>query len=167
MKTKKKPFLRPRCKIAVKNILNIGHLILTHSMWINHFTILSSNHYDSFYLRINNSPGVSTSFTGEILSAIVPGGNLSYAKSMTSLIQISSGSAARVSHFPILKSCFSAKVRFFYEIDWHINTWLLPCLSMGPKWFWTVQIILVEYQLFWTGPIRFGLVKIILDRSKL
>ena len=32
----------------------------------------------------------------------------------------------------------------------------MPCPSMGPKWFWTVQIFLVEYQSFWTGPIRFG-----------
>ena len=32
---------------------------------------------------------------------------------------------------------------------------------MGSKWFWTVQIILVEYQLFCTNPIRFGRVQII------
>ena len=44
---------------------------------------------------------------------------------------------------------------------------VMPCPSMGPKWFWTNQIILVEYQLFWTGPIRFGWVQIILVRSKL
>ena len=37
---------------------------------------------------------------------------------------------------------------------------------MCPKWFWTVQIILVKYQLFWTGPIHFGQVQIILVRSK-
>ena len=43
----------------------------------------------------------------------------------------------------------------------------LVLLSMGPKWFWTVQIILIKYQLFWTGPIRFGHVQSILDRSKL
>ena len=42
----------------------------------------------------------------------------------------------------------------------------MPCPSMGPKWFWTVQIILVEYQSFSTGPICFGWVQIILDRSK-
>ena len=42
----------------------------------------------------------------------------------------------------------------------------IPCPSMDPKWFWTVQIILVKYQLFWTGPIVFGQVKIILDRSR-
>ena len=33
--------------------------------------------------------------------------------------------------------------------------WLMPCPSMGTKWFWTVQIIC------------FGLVQIILDSSKL
>ena len=44
---------------------------------------------------------------------------------------------------------------------------LMPCPSMGPKWFWTIQIILVEYQLYWTGPIRFGQAQIILDMSKL
>jgi hypothetical protein len=43
----------------------------------------------------------------------------------------------------------------------------MPCPSMGPKWFWTNQIILVDYQLFWTGPIHFGQVQIILERSKL
>ena len=32
---------------------------------------------------------------------------------------------------------------------------------MDPKWFWIVQIILVEYQSFWTCPIRFGQVQII------
>ena len=43
----------------------------------------------------------------------------------------------------------------------------LLCPSMGPKWFWTVQIILVKYQSFWTGPIYFGSFQIILDRFKL
>ena len=38
---------------------------------------------------------------------------------------------------------------------------LMPCPSIGPKWFWTIQIILVEHQSFWTGPICFGLVQII------
>ena len=37
----------------------------------------------------------------------------------------------------------------------------MPCPSMGPEEFWTVQIILVEYELFWTGAIRFGRVQII------
>ena len=37
-------------------------------------------------------------------------------------------------------------------------TWqtFLPCPSMGPKSFWRVQIILVEYQPFWMCPICFG-----------
>ena len=47
------------------------------------------------------------------------------------------------------------------------NKYLMPCPSMGSKWFWTVQIILVEYQLFWTGPICFCWVSIILESSKL
>ena len=38
---------------------------------------------------------------------------------------------------------------------------------MDAKLFWTVQIILVEYQSFWTGPICFNQVQIVLDRSKL
>ena len=38
---------------------------------------------------------------------------------------------------------------------------------MGPKWFLTVQIIVVEYQLFWTGPIYIGRVQIVSDRFKL
>ena len=42
----------------------------------------------------------------------------------------------------------------------------MTCPSIGPKLFWTVQIILVEYQSFWMGPISFGQVQIILDRSK-
>ena len=47
------------------------------------------------------------------------------------------------------------------------DNYLMPCPSMGQKLFWTVQIILVEYQLFWSGPIRFGQVQIILDRYRL
>ena len=47
------------------------------------------------------------------------------------------------------------------------NKSLMPCPSMGPKWFWTVQIILVEYKLFGTNPICYGRVQIILNRSKL
>ena len=43
---------------------------------------------------------------------------------------------------------------------------LMPCPSIGSKLFWTVQIILVEYQSFWTGSIYIGWVKIILDRPK-
>ena len=37
----------------------------------------------------------------------------------------------------------------------------MPFPSTGPKLFWTVQIILVEYQSFWMGPIHFGQVQII------
>ena len=36
----------------------------------------------------------------------------------------------------------------------------MPCPSMGPKLFWTVQIILVGYQTFWMGPIHFNQVQI-------
>ena len=43
---------------------------------------------------------------------------------------------------------------------------IMPYPSMGPKRFWTVQIILVECQLFWTGPICFDRVQIIMHRSK-
>ena len=32
----------------------------------------------------------------------------------------------------------------------------MPCPSIGPKWFWTVQIVLKEYKLFWSGPNHFG-----------
>ena len=38
---------------------------------------------------------------------------------------------------------------------------LMPCLSMGPKWFWTVQIVFVGSNLFWSGPNHFGQVQII------
>ena len=44
---------------------------------------------------------------------------------------------------------------------------LMPCPSMGPKWFWTVQIVLDGYKLFWLGPNCFGRVQIILVRFKL
>ena len=37
---------------------------------------------------------------------------------------------------------------------------LMFCPSMGPKSFWTFQRILVEYQLFWSGPICIGQVQI-------
>ena len=40
---------------------------------------------------------------------------------------------------------------------------MMPFPSMGPKLFWTVQIILVKYQSFWTGLIHFGWVQILLD----
>ena len=42
----------------------------------------------------------------------------------------------------------------------------MPCPSIGPKSSWTVQIILVEYQSFWTGPISFGWVQIIKSSSE-
>ena len=54
-----------------------------------------------------------------------------------------------------------------YYLNRYKRQWLMPCPSMGPKWFWTVQINLVEYRLFCTCPIRFGWVQIILDRCKL
>jgi hypothetical protein len=38
----------------------------------------------------------------------------------------------------------------------------MPCPSIRPKWFWTVQIVLDGYKLFWLGPIHFGRVQIIL-----
>ena len=37
----------------------------------------------------------------------------------------------------------------------------MPRPFMGPKWFWTVQIILLWHQLFWTGLNHFGKVQII------
>ena len=53
---------------------------------------------------------------------------------------------------------------------------LLPApqvLTLSHPWqdfnaltFYVSKIILVEYQSFWTGPISFGQVQIILDRSK-
>ena len=40
--------------------------------------------------------------------------------------------------------------------SWHKNDKsLIPCPSLGLKWFWTVQI-----NLFWSGPIHFGQVQI-------
>ena len=39
----------------------------------------------------------------------------------------------------------------------------MPCPSMGAKWFWTIQIILVEYgsNSFWSDPNHIGQVQII------
>ena len=37
---------------------------------------------------------------------------------------------------------------------------LLPCPSIGPKWFWTVQIVLDGFKLFWVGTNHFGQVQI-------
>ena len=44
---------------------------------------------------------------------------------------------------------------------------LMPCPSIGPKWFRTIQIDLDGYKLFWLGPNYFGQVQIILIRFKL
>ena len=41
---------------------------------------------------------------------------------------------------------------------------LMPSPSIGPKWFWTIQIVLDGYKLFWSGPNCFGQVQIILGR---
>ena len=43
----------------------------------------------------------------------------------------------------------------------------MSCPSIAPKWFWTEQIILVEYQSFLSGPNRFGWAQSILVRVKL
>ena len=36
----------------------------------------------------------------------------------------------------------------------------MPCPSIGTKWFWTVQIILVGSKLLWSGPHNLGQVEI-------
>ena len=43
----------------------------------------------------------------------------------------------------------------------------MVCPSIGLKLFWTVQIVLDVYKLFWLGPYCFGRVQIILVRFKL
>ena len=45
----------------------------------------------------------------------------------------------------------------------------MPCPSIGPKYFWSVQIVLDRYKPFWMGPICFGwvLLLIFLDLSKM
>ena len=43
----------------------------------------------------------------------------------------------------------------------------MPYPSVCPKLFWTIQIVLDGYQLFWSCPSRFGRVQIILVRFKL
>ena len=50
-----------------------------------------------------------------------------------------------------------------YICTLHVNFFFffMPFPSMNSKWFWTVQIILVEYQLLWTSPICFGWFQII------
>ena len=37
---------------------------------------------------------------------------------------------------------------------------LMPCPSIGPKWFWTIQIVLVGSKLFWWSSNHFGQVKL-------
>ena len=44
---------------------------------------------------------------------------------------------------------------------------LMPCPSIGPKLFWTIQTVFDGYKLFWSGPNHFGQVQIILVRFKL
>ena len=36
----------------------------------------------------------------------------------------------------------------------------MPCPSIGPKWFWTAQIVFVGYKSFWSGTNYFGQVQI-------
>ena len=36
----------------------------------------------------------------------------------------------------------------------------MPCPSIGPKWFWTAQIVFVGYKSFWSGTNHFGQVQI-------
>ena len=48
-----------------------------------------------------------------------------------------------------------------------IMSTLMPCPSIGPKIFWTVQIVLDRFKLFWSCPNRFGWVQIILVRYEL
>ena len=43
---------------------------------------------------------------------------------------------------------------------------LMPCPFIGPKWFWTVQIVLVGSKLFWSGP-HYFFVRFKLDFSRL
>ena len=38
---------------------------------------------------------------------------------------------------------------------------LMPCPSIGPKLFWTNQIVSDKYKLLWLGPNHFGQVQII------
>ena len=48
-----------------------------------------------------------------------------------------------------------------------VHSWFMPCPSLGPKRFWTVQIVLDRHKSFWLGPNHFGQVQIILVRFKL
>ena len=67
---------------------------------------------------------------------------------------------------PLQKAMYTSVFGALYSLILKLYG-LMPCPSMGPKWFWTVQIILVKYKLFRTGPICFGRTQIILGRSKL
>ena len=58
-------------------------------------------------------------------------------------------------------------IRLYVIHDHQLCCGLMSCSSIAPKWFWTVQIIMVEYQSFWSGPNRFGRVQSILVRVKL
>ena len=46
----------------------------------------------------------------------------------------------------------------FRDTCW--NKSLMPCPSMGPKWFWTVQIVFFGSKSFWSDPNHFGQVLI-------
>ena len=67
----------------------------------------------------------------------------------------------------------------FYQHCWSINhnfslfqyfqqkySRHMPCPSISPKWFRTVQIVLDGSKLFWTGPNCFGRVQIVFVGSK-
>ena len=43
----------------------------------------------------------------------------------------------------------------------------MPGPSIGPKLFWTIQIVLVRSKLFWSGPNHFGQVQIRLSWTNL
>jgi hypothetical protein len=63
-----------------------------------------------------------------------------------------------------VSAAFRKKVNVVLELSGRKNY----ALSLyGSKMILNVQIVFVDYLSFWTGPIHFGLVKIILDRSKL
>ena len=44
--------------------------------------------------------------------------------------------------------------KFLYYKSRICFTKLMPCPSLGPKWFWTVQIVLYRYKLFWSAAFR-------------
>ena len=65
-----------------------------------------------------------------------------------------------------LKFIYSEKATKFLE-ELKKPERIVPCPSIGPKWFWTEQIVLDEYKLFWSGPSRYGRVQTILIRLNL